>query len=97
MSARLAEKLIILCDRGQGLLLRLYNIKAGFLNNSNIDSTNTNANSHTLVNVLAESKSLSTFVKNVLSTKKFATLSNAFGGTKTIDDLARLKQVKSSN
>ena len=96
MAVRLAEKLMILCDRGNGLLLRLYNLKTFFLNNDNTN-VNTSVNVHSLSNVLAEAKNLSSFVKNVLATKKFANLSNAFGGTKTVDDLLRLKQVTSKN
>ena len=89
-SNRLAEKLMILRERGNGLLIRMYKMKRDF----NTDVDGNNAEAVTLTQLLNDTKSLSTFTKNVLTTKKFSQLAgNAFSSGKLVDDLVRVKQV----
>ncbi len=89
MANRLAEKLLILRDRGQGLLLRIYNMKRGF----HASAINTPEES-LLMSKLRDFKSLSSFVKTVLAAKKFSNLANSTTwGSKVIEDIMILKQV----
>ena len=93
MANRLAEKLLILRDRGQGLLLRIYNMKRGF----HASAINT-AEESLLMSKLRDFKSLNSFVKTVLAAKKFSILANSTTwGTKVVEDIMTLKQVTNLN
>lgn len=90
MANRLAEKLIILRDHGNGLLLRIYNMK------KDLTATNvgTNADDPTIFDLLNKPKTqLANFTQNVLATKKFSQLYSKAFGAKVLDEIFRLRQV----
>ena len=89
MSNRLAEKMIILRDHGNGLLLRIYKMKK--------DLTDANVDDSVVADLLNKPKTLlASFTQNVLSTKKFSHLSGKAFGAKVLDEILRLRQVSQS-
>jgi hypothetical protein len=93
MAARLAEKLLVLCDRGQGLLVRVYNMKKTFDDDNKTDTASTGA-TPTLSGLLTETKAMTALVKTVLAAKKFAQAAASLPGAKYADELLRLKRVR---
>ena len=86
-SARIAEKLLILNERGNGLLLRLHYMKQDFLP-SNVENSSGGSRNPGLE--LVHVKPLSAFTKTILNAKKL-TVCNACN--KTSEELQRVRKI----